>query len=102
MPVTAGVNAATPATGTAPVANVQAQPAVGGAERFAQALKAEHAKGASAPIQQPGAPAVQGGDIAGQRREALLSPALQLLEKLKQQGQTSGVPAVGGKSPVTV
>jgi hypothetical protein len=98
------VNAATPATGTAPVAqNVQAQPAVTTGQKFAQLLKDEHAKAAQTPVAQPqGAAPVQGGNIAGQRQEALLSPALQLLEKLKAQAQTPGVPAIGGKSPVTV
>jgi hypothetical protein len=104
MPITAGVNAATPATGTAPVAqNVQAQPAVTTGQKFAQLLKDEHTKAAQTPVAQPqGAAPVQGGNIAGQRQEALLSPALQLLEKLKAQAQTPGVPAIGGKSPVTV
>lgn len=104
MPVTAGVNAPTPATGTAPVAqNVQADPAIERVQQLSQALKDQHAAGVNQPVAAPsGAPAVQGGNIAGQRQEALLSPALQLLAKLKQQAQASTVPAVGGKSPVTI
>jgi hypothetical protein len=96
--------------GAQPFSPTPVNPAANAAQKVANVLQAQHQAQAAQPVATaPGAPQVQGGNIAAQRREALLSPALELLAKLKQQGQSTP-PVITGpvtqspqtKSPVTV
>lgn len=104
-------------TGTAPVAGVasaaatgtpnatpapqqtEAQSLVGKAQQVAQALKTMHAQ--NAPAGAPGsmAPAAVGTDpqAFANRREALLAPAQQILQQLRNQPTSGTQPVIGGQ-----